>query len=167
MQESLDPHHLDPGGRRRPTVERWRHLALYVFLVGVAGTSAELVFLEHFEDAWQWAPMALLASGAAVALWIRVRPGPVGVRAFRGIAAAYLAAAALGIYLHLKANIEFELELRPTTPRSELLVVTLRGAIPALAPGTMAYLGLIALLICFRHPTLRAENSATRKPEER
>jgi hypothetical protein len=60
----------------------------------------------------------------------------------------------VGIFLHVRSNVEFELELRPSIEGRALVVETLRGAIPALAPGAMAQLGLLGLLVCFRHPAL-------------
>ena len=73
--------------------------------------------------------------------------------------AAYLLAAGAGIFFHLKANVEFELELRPSIERGELIVETLKGAMPALAPVAMAQLGLLGLLVSFRHPSLNARVS--------
>ncbi len=52
----------DVAGVPSPT-ERWRTLALYLFLFGAAGTSIELVFLEHMESPWQWTPLVLLGAG--------------------------------------------------------------------------------------------------------
>jgi hypothetical protein len=69
---------------------------------------------------------------------------------------SYVLSAGVGLYLHLKANVEFELELRPTMANTELILETLKGAIPALAPGVMVQLGLLGLLACFRHPALMA-----------
>ena len=39
--------------------EIWRRLAFYLLLFATLGTGIELIFLEHFEDPWQWAPIAL------------------------------------------------------------------------------------------------------------
>ena len=68
--------------------------------------------------------------------------------------AMYVGSGALGMYFHLKANVEFELELHPTVRGMELVIESLTGAMPALAPGTMTQLGLLGLLITFRHPAL-------------
>ena len=137
-------------------VETWRKLALYLFLFGVAGTSTELVLLEHMEDPWQWTPVVLLVAGFVSGLVVAVRPTRGSVVIFRALAVSYLPAAALGLYLHLESNIEFELEMRPSMAGMELIIESLHGAMPALAPGTMAQLGLLGLLVCFRHPRLRA-----------
>lgn len=135
-------------------IEAWRRLALIILFVGCAGTAAELVLLEHYEDPWQWTPIGLLALGlvwGGVSLW---RPSRRGVRGMQAIMSAFIVAGGLGVYLHLKANLEFELELRPSMAGTELAVETLRGAMPALAPGTMFWLGLVGFLACFRHPAL-------------
>ena len=129
-------------------------MTLLLFLFGTVGTSVELLLLEHFEDPWQWAPLALLSAGVIVSGVLGLRPSRRGVRALQALAVSYVLAAGLGLYLHVQANVEFELELHPTMSGSELVVETLTGAIPALAPGAMAQLGLLGLIICFRHPAL-------------
>ena len=134
--------------------DSWRGLGLLLFLFGVAGVSLELVLLGHYEDPPQWTPLALLGVGFGAGALVLVRPSPHAVRLYRWVAGAFVAAAAVGIYFHLKANVEFELELRPSMAGLELAIESLRGAMPALAPGAMAQLGLLGLLTTFRHPSL-------------
>ncbi len=137
-------------------MELWRRLGLYLLLFGIAGTTAELIFLEHMEDRLQWTPVALLGLGLLLGGSVAFRPTRALVKGLRALMALYLPTAALGIYLHLKSNVEFELEMRPSMAGLELVVESLKGARPALAPGTMAQLGLLGLLVCFRHPALSA-----------
>ena len=132
--------------------ETWRRLALYLLLLSTAGIAAELVLLEHYADPYQWAPLAFLGLGLVVAAALAVRPTRGLVNALRTVASAQVMVGAVGIFLHVRSNVEFELELRPSIGGRELVVETLRGAIPALAPGAMAQLGLLGLLVCFRHP---------------
>lgn len=134
--------------------EPWRRLALYLLLLGSLGVAAELVLLGHYEDPWQWAPITLLGLGLLVGTALAVRTTRFLVRALRTLMLAFVLAGGVGVYLHLRSNVEFELELRPSISGRELIVETLRGAIPALAPGAMAQLGLLGLLVCFRHPSL-------------
>ncbi|HIF55913.1 MAG: hypothetical protein ABGY10_08990 [bacterium] len=136
--------------------EIWRRLAFYLLLFAILGTGIELIFLEHFEDPWQWAPIALLGAGLVLGAAVVLRPSRPTVRALQLLMISYVLSAGVGLYLHLKANVEFELELRPTMANTELILETLKGAIPALAPGVMVQLGLLGLLACFRHPTLMA-----------
>jgi hypothetical protein len=134
--------------------EAWRRWALYLFLLGVVGVAAELYLLEHFEDPAQWTPLALLGAGFVSALVAVVRPSPGAVLLLRAVAGGFVFVAGLGIYFHLRSNVEFELELRPTTGGMELVRESLKGAMPALAPGAMAQLGLLGLLATHKHPSL-------------
>ena len=135
-------------------IETWRRLALYLLLIGVIGVGVELLLLEHFEDPWQWTPIALLTTGALLGAAVALRPSRHLVRALQALMLLYLVASGLGIFFHLKANVEFELELHPSMAGLELVMETLKGAMPALAPGAMAQLGLLGLLVSFRHPSL-------------
>ncbi len=163
---STTPSNSDAGPARPalPAVEPWRRLALYLLLVGTAGVAVELVLMEHYEDVWQWTPIALLGGGLVLGALIVFRPRRIAVRMFRGLMAVYVFSAGLGIYFHLKANVEFELELRPTMGGSELIIETLKGAMPALAPGAMLQLGLLGLLIGFRHPAFAAVEPDMKTP---
>lgn len=140
---------------------RIRRLLLAVFAFGIMGTGAELVLLEHYESWQQWLPLALLALGLGAAAAVHRRAGRGSLLALRGIAAAFLLSGALGIYFHLEANVEFERELNPAAGGPELLWEALTGAMPALAPGSMALLGLIGLVITAGHPALQPDNGET------
>jgi hypothetical protein len=134
--------------------ETWRRLALGLLVLGVAGIAVELVLLEHYADPWQWTPLALLAAGLVAAGTLTIGATRARVRSLRAVMAAHVLVGGLGIFLHLRSNVEFELELRPSIAGRDLAIETLRGAIPVLAPGAMAQLGLLGLLVCFRHPAL-------------
>jgi hypothetical protein len=76
------------------------------------------------------------------------------VRAVQLVMAMFVASGALGIYLHYRGNVEFELEMYPDRRSFELFRETMAGATPALAPGTMVLLGLIGLVYAHQHPRL-------------
>jgi len=139
----------------------WRRLALYLLLLGLAGTATELALLGHTEDRLQWTPLILLVAGFLMGVAVAIRPVHAVVATFRALMGLYLPASALGLYLHVKSNAEFELEMQPAMAGMELIVESLTGAMPALAPGAMAQMGLLGLLVCFRHPALRASGSAS------
>ena len=146
----------------------WRRLALGLFLFGCAGTAAELLLLEHFEDPWQWTPIALLGLGLAGGVYLAVRATPGTLRVFRYLMGLYLLAGGLGVYLHLKSNVEFEREINPAVGGFDLMVKVLMGAMPALAPGQMMQLGLLGLLVALGHPALGSSKSpASSKPHNR
>lgn len=132
-----------------------RRLLVAVVLIGMLGLIAELALLEHFESVWQWLPLAVLAVGFIAGAALLMRPGPGTVRAFQAMMAVFVIAGALGIWLHFKGNVEFEREMDAGMRGLALVWEALRGATPALAPGSLAHLGLIGLASTYRHPALR------------
>lgn len=142
-----------PEGRDDPGL--LRRLLLGLMLVGMLGLGAELLLLEHYDDVWQWVPLIGLALGLVLTLAVWMRPGAALLRAFRVLMALYVAAGALGMYLHLDGNAEFERESDSTLTGLPLLWESLHGATPALAPGALVQLGLLGLVLAWRHPALR------------
>ncbi len=151
---------MDDMRTLRAAVEPWRKLALALLFIGISGIATELLLLGHYEDKPQWAPLAFLAIGIVAVVVVLVRPSRLNMQWFRVIMASYLPAAIAGFYFHINSNVEFELEMRPSMAGLELVRESMTGAIPALAPGAMAQLGLIGLLVCFRHPALRGPAQA-------
>lgn len=147
-----------------PPVARLRSALLGIFLLAVAGTATELLLLGHTEDTWQLVPLGLFGASLLLLGWHALAPGATPVRAFQGLMAAFLAAGATGILLHYRGNVEFELEMYPDRTGWELFAEAMTGAFPALAPGTMAQLGLLGLLWTYRHPALT--RSTTKPPPE-
>lgn len=137
-----------------------RRLLLALIVLGMAGLMAELLLLEHFEDLLQWVPLAALGVGLLLALAVWLRPGPGTLRPFQAISALYVAAGLLGVYLHLRGNLEFERESDSSLHGLPLLWEALRGATPALAPGALAQLGLLGLVLAYRHPALRRASTS-------
>jgi hypothetical protein len=134
-----------------------RRLLLAVLLLGMIGLIAELALLEHVESVWQWVPLAVLMLGLLAGAALIVRPARGTVRAFQGTMALFVAAGVLGLYLHFRGNAEFEREMDPAMRGLALVWEALRGATPALAPGTLAHFGLLGLACTYRHPALRRE----------
>jgi hypothetical protein len=131
-----------------------RRGSLWVFVLGVVGLAAELLLMGHFEEWRQQVPLALLGASllvlAARSLWATTGM----LRLFRWLSGAFVVAGGVGVWLHLGANIEFELEMYPSQSGLELLWNAASGALPALAPGALAQLGLVGLLYTYRHPAL-------------
>ena len=107
------------------------------------GTALELYLLHHFESVQQAIP--LICIGVLLLLvaltffgWMR------GVLRFFKLALILTALSGLyGTFLHLRANYEFEQEMRPTANNWDLFLESMSGALPALAPCTMVVLALI------------------------
>ena len=134
-------------------LRRLRQLMLLLLAVGLAGTGADLVALEHFEDAWQAIPLGLIIVALALVLLNAAAPSRASVRAFQAVMALFVVAGALGMYLHFQGNLAFQLEMDPTQGRWDLFWKVIRAkAPPSLAPGAMAQLGFLGLLWAFRHP---------------
>ena len=136
-----------------------RALLLGIFAIGSAGTGVELLLIEHYEEFWQVAPLLLLLAGLVAVGWLAVRPSAAGVRLVRGLMLLFLASGAVGVLLHYQGNAEFEMERNPTLGGLALLWESVRGATPALAPGTMVQLGLVGRAAAFRHPALEGRGT--------
>ena len=145
-------------------VSRWRGLLLMVLIISLVATEIELLLLEHLESLTQWIPVVLIALGLLAALGVALRPGKWMLTIFRALMALFLAAGTLGLYLHYRGNVEFELEMNPALNGFELFRKTMMGATPVLSPGVMCQLGLLGLLYTFRHPRLQ---NADALPETR
>ena len=143
-----------------------RTLLAGMFVFGALGTAAELVLLEHYEDPWQWAPLALLTAGVLAFAWHAARRTRASVRALRLVMLVLVASGVVGAVLHYQGNVEFALESQPELAGAALAWEAVRGATPALAPGTMVQLGLLGLAFTFRHPALArpALGAAERAP---
>lgn len=137
----------DPGPLRR--------LLLALMVIGILGLEAELLLLEHVESAWQWIPVLSLGAGLLLTLAAWMRPTRGTLRALQGMSVLFVAAGALGVYLHMDGNLEFARESDSSLAGAALLWEALKGATPALAPGALAQLGLLGLALAHRHPALR------------
>jgi len=142
-----------------------RTWVLVLFYVGVLGTGAELVLLGHYEDYRQWAPLFLFAASLLAGLGLGFGRRSTWVRVFRLVAGSFVLAGVAGLYFHYTGNAEFELEMYPSISGSELVWESLTGATPALAPGSIAHLGLVGLLYTFRHPALAGRETSTERLE--
>lgn len=118
-------------------------LLLAIFFAGLFGTTAELVFLEHYEDVKQLIPLVVAALGFAVGGWYAARPSTTSLRGFRAVLVLFVFSGAVGLFLHFSGNVEFEKERDATLSGFGLMWGALTGATPALAPGTMAFLAVI------------------------
>ena len=134
-----------------------RRILLAILLLGVLGIVAELLLLNHIEDANQWIPIGLGAATLLMSLVVTVKPSGTSIRVFQLVMLLMIISGAVGMYLHLAANMEFQLEMDPQLTGFALFRKSIVAkAPPALAPGAMAQLGLIGLAYTFKHPGLRS-----------
>jgi uncharacterized membrane protein YjjB (DUF3815 family) len=135
---------------------RLRRILLLVLLLGMIGTGVELLLLEHTETLTQAIPLGAIAAGILSALGIPIRKTRGAIRVFQVVMTGFVLSGALGVYFHYRGNVEFELETYPTRAGFELFRESMMGAFPALAPGTMAWLGLLGLAFAYKHPAVRS-----------
>ena len=127
-----------------------RRALLALLLFGVVGTLTELLLLEHWEGWQQWVPLALLALAIPCTAWALHRPAWSGGAAFRGLMGLFVLGGMVGVWMHYRGNVEFELEMAPDAAGWGLFREAMTGATPALAPGTMLWFGLLGWLAGWR-----------------
>lgn len=109
----------------------------------ITGTILELYLLNHYEDRFQLIPIVCIGFLAVNAFILVFNKS----RRLKGLFKLILMVTALsgvyGVYLHLKSNFEFEVEMTPNASNWDLLVESLSGALPTLAPFSMIVLALL------------------------
>ncbi|WP_299367581.1 hypothetical protein [Winogradskyella sp.] len=120
-----------------------KKVILSAFILLMFGTILELYLLNHYEDVLQLIPIfciGLVIVMVIILVFLRTK-------LVKGIFKLLLIVSALsgiyGVFLHLRANYEFELEMKPTANDWDLFFESLSGALPALAPFSMVVLALI------------------------
>ena len=132
-----------------------RQLVLALVFIGIVGLEIELALLRHAESFSQWIPHVVLLIGLFATLLVSLRPAHATLRVFQTLMWVFVVIGLLGVFFHLKGNVEFALERDPSLGGAKLIWKVLRGATPALAPGALSQLGLLGLLYAYRHPALR------------
>lgn len=110
------------------------------------GLALELWLIEHYEDVLQFIPLLCVALASVLliadrysnAIWIR--------SAFKALIVINAICAVIGVYLHLKANFEFEKEIYVNETTLNLLINSFSGALPVFAPGSLLILSLLGML---------------------
>ena len=132
---------------------------LLIFVLGTVGLGTELLLLGHFEEWRQQVPLVLLALGLVLLAMRILYRGRGILRLFRLTMLAFVLGGMVGLWFHLSANMEFELEMYPTLTGLKLLAKALGGAMPALAPGALVQLGLVGFLYTYQHPVMSREQT--------
>ena len=132
-----------------------RRLLLVTLWLGSVGLVVELLLLEHFDDWKQYTPLILLVLIVVALGWFGIAGNRASLRAVRILMWLSIVSGAIGVLLHYRGNVEFELEVTPSLGGFALFKAAMMGATPALAPGAMVQLGLVGLAWAFRHPAGR------------
>ena len=131
-----------------------RRVLLGILVLGIPGTAIELLLLGHFDGWTQLLPLALMGLAILVMFWNGVDRGRRPLEALRLVMVLFVLSGGLGVLLHYRGNVEFELEMYPSTTGLALFKKAMTGATPALAPGAMIVLGLVGLAYTIGHPRL-------------
>ena len=126
-------------------VRAYRLITVTLVFMAV-GTMAELVLLEHYEDQWQLIPILLVGTAIVFFILMKWYSPKALIIIFKGLMIGCAISGLLGIWFHLKANMEFEMELHPSSSGWPLFIDSLAGSLPALAPGSMIVFALIGYL---------------------
>ena len=113
-------------------------LGLLIFLFLHIGLMLELVLIGHYESFWQYFPLIALALGL-LSLRFQTR----SLVLVKMLYSLIILTGVIGVFLHLKSNWEFKLEMYPNMEMGKLISKSLTGALPALAPGTLIPIGLM------------------------
>jgi hypothetical protein len=141
------------------TLEVIRRWLGAVLLVGLVGIEAELLLLKHFDGFWQLVPVVAIAAATLILVWYAYLPSVASIRALQAVMLVFVIAGLIGVIQHFRGNVEHERESDPSVAGTELYRRSMMGSTPALAPGAMIQLGLIGLLLTYRHPRLGREES--------
>jgi hypothetical protein len=131
-----------------------RQLVLALVFIGIVGLEIELALLRHADSFSQLIPHIVLLIGLLAAMTVYLRPSAATLRAFQAIMWLFVVIGVLGVFFHLKGNVEFAMERDPSLSGLRLIWKVLRGATPALAPGALSQLGLLGLIYTYKHPAL-------------
>jgi hypothetical protein len=141
-------------------VQRLRRFLLMLAAFILVGTIAELWLTEHFEESLQLIPFVLAGFGLLVIGAVLVRPQRLSIWALRIVMTVVASGSLLGMYLHLANNFQFELEIRPNAGAGDVIMETLQGANPLLAPGVLALAAILAIAATYYHPALNSGEQA-------
>jgi hypothetical protein len=142
------------------TARSIRALVLAVVAFGLVGTSTDLVFLEHYEEPTMLIPLGMNALAVVAIAFYAVNQTALRVRVLRIAMALLVVTSFVGIVLHYRGSLEFQIDMDPTLSASALFWKVMHmKAPPTLAPGVLAALGLFGLVATYRHPVLLTSRS--------
>jgi hypothetical protein len=137
-----------------------RRVLMVLLGVGLTYLALELVLLEHFENAWMILPLAAIAAALVSCGALVAGPTPLRIRMFRAVMASLTIIGLIGVVLHYRVGVEFQSDMDPTLGRGQMMWKVLHmKAPPMLAPGALAQLGLLGLIVVYRYP-VRASRSS-------
>ena len=141
-------------------VQRLRNFLFGLAAFMCAGTIVELLLAKHFDEPMQIVPFVLCAAGIVVVFLAWRQPSRGVLQALRGVMALLVLGSLIGVYEHIESNLEVVREVQPNAAASTVLLKTLTGAAPMLAPGILALVALLAIAATYYHPALSGSTDA-------
>lgn len=133
---------------------RMRQALLLLASLIFPGTIVELILEDHNKEAIQFLPFVLCAVGLVAVVAVLVRPQRATLLALRITMLFTAAGGLLGMFIHLIHNLEFVQEIQPNAEAADLIIKTLKGVNPLVAPGILTFAAIIALIATYYHPVL-------------
>jgi phosphoglycerol transferase MdoB-like AlkP superfamily enzyme len=117
-------------------------------------TVTELFFLSHWSETIQFLPFLLSGLGLITLALAYFRPGRRTMALLRWFMIIIAACSLIGVYEHMANNLGFRIEIQPNATTWELILATLEGANPVLAPGILMLGAVIGVAATYQHPAL-------------
>ena len=135
---------------------RVRQLLLLISVSVFMMTVAELYFLSHWSETIQLLPFILSGWGVASLILAYFRPSPATMKFLRWSMIVIGLCSLIGVYEHMANNLGFQMEIQPNAKTWELVLATLEGANPVLAPGILALGAAIGWTAAYQDMALQA-----------
>lgn len=130
-------------------------MILALLLFGLTATVVDLFLLAHYEDFKQVIPLVTSTLAVGVIGWHVLSGSATSLRIFQAVMAGLVVTGAVGVVLHFRGNMEFQLDIDPAIGALALFNKVMHAkAPPAMAPGAYVQLGLLGLVYTYRHPVL-------------
>ena len=133
---------------------RLRQFLLIISTAVFLMTVTELFFLSHWSETIQFLPFVLSGLGLLTLSLAYFRPNRGTITTLRWSMIVIAACSLIGVYEHMANNLGFRMEIQPNATTWELILATLEGANPVLAPGILMLGAMIGLAAMYQHPVL-------------
>ena len=115
-----------------------------IFLIMVFGMLADLLLIEHFESFWQFVPVVFLGV-AGISYFLISKGRRAGL--FKAWMYLGMLSGVIGIFMHVRNNWEFAIELRSNLKGWDLITAVATGAIPVISPGFLIPISMLGLYV--------------------
>ena len=130
---------------------RVRQFLLIISAAVFIMTVTELFFLSHWSETIQLLPFGLSGLGLVTLSLAYFRPNRNTINLLRWSMVIIGLCSLIGIYEHMANNLGFQMEIQPNATVQDLVLATLEGANPVLAPGILMLGAAIGWTAAYQH----------------